>query len=258
MSGRLHNRHILLTRPRQQAQNLVKLIDSTGGRASLFPTIEIKPVKTSGALRHAFDHIERYKYVIFISRNAVTHTFGRYLRAGYPLPDKTRFMAIGSGTAAELARYGSTNIIHAGDTADSEALLAQTELQSPSVSGQRLLLVRGIGGRGLLGAMLTQRGATVDYAEVYRRCLPVYDAMLLKKLWQEERIDAAIVTSHAGLKNLIRLTPTQYRCTLFNTPLVLMSTRGAKLAQKLGFVAKLEVVTVRNDQGLLLSLMNIF
>lgn len=51
--------------------------------------------------------------------------------------------------------------------ADSEALLALPELGA--VRGQRILIVRGEGGRTLLADTLAARGAQVDHAVVYRR-----------------------------------------------------------------------------------------
>ncbi len=37
------------------------------------------------------------------------------------------------------------------------------------LNGQRVLIVRGVGGRGWLAQVLTARGASVDYLEAYRR-----------------------------------------------------------------------------------------
>ena len=40
----LHGRGILITRPREQAQGLAKLVEAAGGRAIVFPAIEIQDV----------------------------------------------------------------------------------------------------------------------------------------------------------------------------------------------------------------------
>src|SRR6185295_12379471 len=93
--------------------------------------------------------------------------------------------------------------------ADSEALLAAPELAD--VTGKRVLIVRGEGGRALLGNMLAARGATVNYAECYRRVRPVADAAPLIADWQRGLIHAVTVSSAEGLDNLLAMTGSEGR-----------------------------------------------
>ena len=80
--------------------------------------------------------------------------------------------AIGQGTVRALAAHGVHGCIAPEQRFDSEALLALPELQAERVAGQRVLILRGDGGRELLAETLSARGALVDLVSCYRRLPP--------------------------------------------------------------------------------------
>lgn len=253
MSKTLNNKKILVTRPRHQASQLCELISNSGGTSILFPTIEIRPILDSESLSDCFQNIDQFTFIIFVSRNAVKVTFENYLDHKN-LSEQQQFLAIGSGTAAVLSEMKMINILHAGIQADSESLLLIPELAQEFVKNKKVLIVRGVGGRELLADDLKKRGAQVDYAEVYERCLPEYGIQECHKIWQNDSPDAVIVSSNEGLENLITLTAKDDRKQLFNTALVVMSDRNADLAKETGFVSKIKVTTEKSDEGLLSAL----
>ena len=76
---------------------------------------------------------------------------------------------------------------------DSEHLLELAELQS--VSGQKIIILRGNGGRELIHETLSERGALVAYKEVYqRKDLPLTPVLYCKQ-WQQQNVDTPIITS---------------------------------------------------------------
>lgn len=255
MSATLNNKRILVTRPRHQADHLCQLISNIGGKSVLFPTIKIQPVTNSEKLSNYFAHINEYHFVIFVSRNAVKVVFDHYLQSD--LSDQIRLLAIGSGTAAVLARMKMTNVLHAGVQADSESLLQLPELQSDFIRNKKILIVRGIGGRELLADNLKTRGAIVDYAEVYKRCLPEYEIQECHEIWQNNAPDVVIISSNEGLENLLKLTPEADQEKLFKTPLVVMSARNQDLAKELGFVSDINIAKSKNDEGLLSAVLEL-
>ena len=254
MSRRLAHKTILLTRPGHQAGPLARLIRAEHGAALLFPTIEIEPIIDSAESRDRFADPGAWQYLIFVSRNAVTAAFEHYIDRPQALAEG-RIIAIGQGTAAELAACGIKAVVPAGQ-ADSEALLAMPELGRAALGGRTVLIVRGEDGRGLLADALTRRGARVRHAIVYSRRLPRYTEDQRQRLWQGRAIDAAVVTSNTGLANLVKLTLAEQRRYLFNTPLILMSERARRFARQQGFVAGLEIAPSRDDPGLLAALLN--
>ncbi len=80
---------------------------------------------------------------------------------------KSRWFALGEGSASALKKAGITDIKIPADGSHSENLLAMPELQS--VQGRHIGLVTAPGGRGLIETTLLERDATVQVANLYRR-----------------------------------------------------------------------------------------
>ncbi len=162
----LARRGVVVTRPGALAAGLADRIEAAGGRAIRFPAIETEDLPLPDALQRAAS----YDLVIFVSPTAVD----KATRDGRRWP---RAAAVGAGTRQALEARGIAPVIAPQGEADSEALLALPELRQ--VAGQRVLIVRGQGGRALLGESLAARGAWVDYAECYRRTRPRADPTAL-------------------------------------------------------------------------------
>ena len=212
-------RGIVVTRPRELAQALAGLIERRGARAIVFPAIEIEALPQPFALRRLGD----YPLVVFVSPSAVRVAMGG-LGAW---PAGVAAAAIGAGTRRELERFGVTGVIAPQAGADSEALLAAM----PPVAGRRVLIVRGEGGRPVLGDALAARGAIVEYAECYRRSRPEADAVPLLEQWRSGAVDAVTVSSTEGLDNFLAMTGAEGRALLAKTPLFVPHARVASHAQ---------------------------
>jgi len=215
----LHGRGILITRPREQAQGLAKLVEAAGGRAILFPAIEIQDVP----LRK----LAEFDLAIFVSPTAVKRAL-----AAMKWPPRAKAAALGRGTQRELERHGIKGIIAPDAGADSEALLAVPELQR--VAGRRIVILRGEGGRSLLGDTLAARGAQVEYAECYRRVRPQTDSGPLLTAFAKGAVHAVTVSSAEGLENLFEMLGTVGREHLKKTPLFVPHPRIAAEAKRLG------------------------
>ena len=224
---KLKGRGVLITRAAHQAGGLAGLIEAHEGRALLFPALEIlpapDPATAQSSLRQAVD------LTIFISPNAVRHALE--LLAGSSL-DSRHIAAVGEATARALADAGLPADLIPVERQDSEGLLALPELQQ--MQGRRVLIVRGEGGRPLLGDSLRARGAKVGYAEVYRRARPQRDPMPLLKRWRDE-VDIVTATSSEVLSNLVTMLGETGGELLRKTPLLVISERMATRAAELGF-----------------------
>jgi uroporphyrinogen-III synthase len=224
--GRLDGAGVLVTRPVHQAERLCALVDARGGRAIRFPALEIRdpldPAAAEGLLRAA----NAFDLVLFVSANAVERAAPHL-----PRPLRPALGGVGEGTARALRALGLEPALMPTTSADSEGLLALPELQA--LRGQRVLIVRGEGGRALLGDGLRARGAEVHYAEVYRRALPAVDPAPLLAAWPQ-RVQVVVASSREILDNLVVLLGEAGRPLLEQTPLVVVNERTAAHARALG------------------------
>jgi uroporphyrinogen-III synthase len=191
-----------------------------------------------------------WDWLIFVSANAVRFALplGRW---GAGVSARTRIAAVGEATAAALAKAGIRVDLIPKPQFNSESLLADPAMAD--VAGRRILIVRGVGGREHLAAVLRQRGAETAYAELYRRVPPVADAGPAIELWRRGGIDAAVVTSGEALAHLMELlgpAGAEFAC---RTPLAVISERLAGSARERGW-RRVAVAEQAGDAGLLEAL----
>lgn len=226
----LDGRSIVVTRPERQAGSLAYLIEQAGGRALRVPAIEIEAVR-SPALDAVVGALRSFDLAVFISRNAVEHGLARVRELG-GWPPQLPTAALGAGTRRALEAEGVNGVIAPDGPADSEALLDRAQLKA--VAGKRVVIFRGIGGREVLAATLRSRGAVVEYAECYRRQVPVTDVQPLLGEWSRGAVDAVTVSSGEGLANFARLLDETGRGYLRRTPVFVPHPRVAGEARALG------------------------
>ncbi len=208
---------VLVTRPRRQATELTEAINARGGSVIEFPVIEIVPHDQNAVATDAGD-LHDPDIAIFVSSNAVRH--------GLDYSASARTAVVGPATAAALESAGRIVDIASVDGYDSEHLLAQAELQD--VGEKHVRIIRGVGGRELLADTLRERGAIVDYLEVYERVAPDYPAEQLAELeqqWRAGAVNIVTVMSVESLANLISLLPEWCISELGNTLLVTPASR---------------------------------
>lgn len=225
---RLEGRGVLVTRPAAQADGLCRLIEAAGGRPIAFPTVEIRAPENSERARSLLS--EAWDIVIFVSRNAVEQALA--LAGGPTALQRARLGAVGRATAACMEDAGIAPHLVPDSGFDSESLLALPALTD--VDGRRVLIVRGEGGRALLGDTLAERGAEVAFAEVYRRALPRIDAGVLIPEWQQS-LGYVTASSDEVLANLMALIPSTAHAWLQGLPLAVLSERNAASAMQMGF-----------------------
>ncbi len=234
---------VLVTRPAGQTKRLAGEIERAGGRAILFPVIEIADVEDDAKLKSILERLGEYDLAIFVSPNAVEWAMKR-MKA---LPPVLKFAAVGKATLAALEACGAHNVLIPEGRYDSEGLLELPELQS--VRGMRIVIFRGVGGREHLGDELKSRGASVDYAECYRRLKPESRAVL-----HEDEVQAVIATSGEIVTNLCEVT--RNAAWIRKKPMFVTHERIGKIAKDSGFGQV--VVTDGGDEGLVLGLIKWF
>jgi uroporphyrinogen-III synthase len=239
----LDNLHILVTRPLAQAQPWAKQLTQLGAHVSLQPMLAITPLEDTASRQAIINPIlafADYQKAIFISQNAV-HYGLQWLDQYWPqLPVDVQFFAIGQATATLLDQgigHGDTDasyLAHASTSAmNSEALLAHPDLAT--VDGEKILIFRGKGGRTLLAEQLMDRGASVDYCELYERQMPTEQQALVSDYRHTSQ--QAITTVHSGetLDSVCKMMNPNDLQWLQQQPILLPSQRVAVQAKQAGF-----------------------
>jgi uroporphyrinogen-III synthase len=246
---KLNGISVLVTRPAHQAGPLCDRIAAAGGRAIRFPLLSIRDLSAAPEIKSRLSHLDHYKIAIFISPNAVEIGLAAIARLG-GLPPGLLLATVGQGSAHAMQRLlGKAPDIVPVDRFDSEGLLMLPQMQA--VDGIPILILRGEGGRELLADTLRQRGAKVDYVELYRRERPTAD--VTERDWPA-KTDIITITSSEALQNLIALTPPGTRSALLDKPLVVISERTAALARELGFRRPAIVAPRAGDSAILQAL----
>ena len=102
----LAGKHIVVTRPRDQAASLVNALHDAGANVIEAPAIRIEPPPSWKPLDDILVDLARYDWVIFTSTNGVLSFFERLQQS--PIRTSSidvRFAAIGPATARALSEH---------------------------------------------------------------------------------------------------------------------------------------------------------
>lgn len=261
---------IVITRPYAQAEPWAQRLQNMGAKTYIIPLLEIIPVQELAqirAIQNCILDFDLYSKAIFVSQNAVEHAF-EWIENYWPqLPIGIDFFAVGEATAQQIAAQGA----RVTDLAQSQsgAMTSETLLQSPglqNVTGEKIIIFRGVGGRPHLGETLKARGAQVDYCELYERRLPANAveefASIMQTIITKKN---CVVALHSGeaLENLQQVLK-QYTLSgseakeqlLEKIVLLVPSSRIQELAKAAGFA---QIYTAQNatDASMLQGLMDL-
>jgi uroporphyrinogen-III synthase len=234
---------LVVTRPAAQAARFIELARGAGAQCLAFPTLRITPLPLA-ADRIAQLQSHAWDWGIWTSTNAV--------ELGWPALREVaigRHAAVGRATERALQAQGLTVAVRP-DNANSEGLLGTPELHA--VHGQRVLLVKGAGGRDLLRETLAARGAHVETLEVYRReqAVPT-DAALHSLHAALETRPIVTATSVDVLAALLELAGPSVAAGLRGLALVVPGARVAAAAQQLGWRGAVTVAATAEDDAML-------
>lgn len=233
---------VLVTRPAGQAEGLLTQLSAAGfGPLHHFPLLQLSPLQQLAPEQRQYVlDLDLYQHIIFISANAVRFGLQRIDDCWPQLPAGVSWYAIGD-TTAQLLRDRGLAPLTPGQSMNSEGLLSLPQLQS--VSGQRVLIIKGQGGRETIKQALEQRGARVDELACYTRSAPAVAPGSLGELLSQQAVAVILVSSGEGLANMLTLLSDQESTKFKDIGLIVPSARVAALAQQAGFN---DVVTAAN------------
>lgn len=242
---------VMVTRASHQAAALSDMIEAAGGHAIRLPVLEIAGTTNPVDADHIISRLPEFDIAIFVSQNAVAYGHARILALGTSLTN-VKLAAIGEKTAAALQTAGHRIDIYPREGFTTEDLLTLPGMSN--VRGRRIMIFRGEGGRELLGATLRARGASVVYAEVYRRVVPHSLSAALRRCLETEDIDVITIASGEALQNLDGACVAEFRALLHQTYLLVGSARTRRQAELAGF-RNIDVTKDPGDDAMFESLL---
>ncbi|MSO20113.1 MAG: uroporphyrinogen-III C-methyltransferase [Acidobacteria bacterium] len=202
----LFGQRILITRPRNQAAELVQPLRALGAETLELPTIAIEDPEDWSGLDGALKKIKQYDWLVFTSANGVRQFMKRLAQAGQDIRALTgaKLCAIGPATADEL------RTLHLQVDKVPNEYVAEGVVKSFArvpLKGKRILMPRARVARDVLPDALRARGARVDVVEAYRSVLPQDSAQRAQVIFERHAPTLAVFTSSSAVNNLFKLLP---------------------------------------------------
>jgi uroporphyrinogen III methyltransferase/synthase len=204
----LFGTRVLVTRPRDQAAEMVDRLTVLGAEAIEAPMIRIMPPHDPDPLLRAAANADEFDWIVFTSANAVESFMTAFLDGTRDIRSLRgpRLCTVGSGTAERLARYG-IKVDLFPDEFRAEAVVAAMT-QDGSISGASVLVPRADIGRDVIAEGLRSAGAIITDVVAYRTVLeeaqqdggPDIYRMLL-----DGRIDVVTFTSPSAVRNFSQI-----------------------------------------------------
>lgn len=198
----LFGKRILVTRARQQASKLSRLLAERGAVPVELPAISIQALSDYHELDKSITKLADYQWIIFTSTNGVEAFWQRLTSLKMDSRSLGTLMvgAIGPATAQALAERGVTADyipkIYTG-----EGVIEG--LKSQALSGKRILLPRADIADYELVEGLCNIGADVDEVAVYRTIAAAEETAKAKKMIVSGEIDVITFTSSSTVTNLV-------------------------------------------------------
>jgi len=236
---------VLVTRPAGQGDSLCERLEAAGFTVTRQPLLALEPLDgLAPAQRRLVADLDRYQHCIFISRNAVRYGLELLFDYWPQWPVGVACYAVGDSTASALREAGLA-VRTPGADMTSEGLLALPELVA--VRGDRVLIVKGEGGRQALRETLGSRGAEVDELACYRRVAPALDGAGLRDRLAREAVRLILISSGEALANLTALLQPRETHKLADITLVVPSARVAEEAVAAGWQQPVVAANAADD-----------
>ena len=175
---------VLVTRPAAQASSTVQAITDAGHEVMALPCLVIAPIaadSSQGQLnKHLAMDLDAFAHIIVVSTNAAKH-FLPLVEDYWPQwPAAQTWWGMGKTTKQALLEADIPNVRQPQGGETSEHLL--TELMDLVEPHEKILIVRGVGGRETLADSLRAHGCTVAYVQCYERLAPTFNTQEINQL----------------------------------------------------------------------------
>jgi uroporphyrinogen III methyltransferase/synthase len=242
----LFGKRIVVTRSREQARDLVELLEGLGAQTIEAPTFRLVPAEDPEAVDRAVASASQYQWIVFESANAVSRFCSSLLNGSRDLRalGGVRVAAIGPSTADRLEAFGlrpDVVVPESGTEATANALEADGALK-----GARVLVVRPDHGRveqaiETLASELNGRGAETTDLIAYRTVPGSSESAAAQDLYRQlldGTVDAVTFTTPTAVQRFVDLIGRDQAADLLNqTVVVAIGPVTAAAAAALGIAS---------------------
>lgn len=192
----LRGKVVLVTRPREQSEPLLRALERRGATAIVAPAIEIVPARSAALTRALRDlAVGAFEWVAFTSPRTV-EAFASRLK---PRDVRARVAAVGSGTAEAFRRWARRGPDLVPRTFTTEALARAF----PRGTGRVLCARADVAPAGLEDT-LAAKGWTPVRVDAYRTRMPRSLPPEARAALREGRVDAVTLTSASTVAGFMR------------------------------------------------------
>ncbi|ATF09248.1 uroporphyrinogen-III synthase [Candidatus Enterovibrio altilux] len=187
---------VLIVRPAPSCFELVNSLNQAGIKAQPAPLLSFSEGRDLPTLSATLQALPKSSIVVAISPRAVVYAISylRDLKISWRID--LHYVAIGKKTAIT---WQEESDVHAYQPPleDSESILSMPLFSDPN--SLSVLILRGNGGRALLGDTLQSNGAHIHYLEAYQRHWQSDNLSFLASQWRKQNIDTLVITSGGQL-----------------------------------------------------------
>ena len=212
---------VLVTRSREQAGELVDLLEAQGAEAVEAPLINIVPPDDYGPLDAACERAGAFDWIVFTSANGASAFMDRLLLGSRDVRALAgaRLCAVGPGTASRLTRFGiKVDLIPEDHSADGVVAALKA---AGALKGKRVLFPKADIARDTLPEELRAAGAEVTEVVAYRTVTAEGDAHLdIYRQLLDRRIHAVTFSSASAVRAFVSIYGEDQAVDLLNHTVV--------------------------------------
>lgn len=224
----------LIVRPAPACDELSERLNQAGIKALPAPLLSFSGGQDLPQLADTLSALPPQSVVVAVSPRAIDYAQQQLDQEKCAWRDDLHYVAVGEKTATVWQAQSGITALQP-HTEDSEGMLALSVFASPAALS--VLVLRGNGGRTLLGDTLTNLGAKVRYFEAYQRHWTSESLSSLTKQWQLAEVDTLVVTSGEQLSLLCQTISHSDQQWLRECHILVPSKRIYNQAIDLGFSA---------------------
>ena len=246
----LKGKTILVTRQREQSQELVEEIRQSGAKAVVIPMIRILDPESWAACDNAIAELPDYTGIIFTSGNAVERFLQRCEVKGVFSPAFTplEVYAVGERTQELLKEYG-VQVTFTPEQYSSASL--QARFRRENAGGKRFLFPKGDLAKEELTKHLRSLGALVEEVDVYRNSPPTAETLQeVSARFLHREFDVVTFASPSAVKHFHgAVIPDLFDLIRNHTKLAVIGSTTRYAAEQLGYTVDIEA-KVSTSKGL--------